>query len=96
MDAVPLAGNDLNKAELGYHGKFVHTIGMIQHIYLMSWIEICYTNCHLSTQTVAPTLPGFQGIKYFIKYLAIDPHKSIFNPYNYNDGSNVHQTNMDW
>ena len=42
-----------------YHGKFGHNIGRIQHIDLMSRIDICYKSCCLATQTVAPTLPGF-------------------------------------
>ena len=38
---------------------------------------------------MANTLPGFQGIKRCVKYLAIHPHKPILYPsYSY-DGSNV-------
>ena len=37
---------------------------------------------------MAPTLPGFQGIKICVQYLASHPHKPIFYPYNYYDGSN--------
>ena len=54
----------------------------------MSRIEICYTDCCIETQTVAPTLPGFQCIKCYIKYLSSKPHKPIFYPYNFYDGSN--------
>ena len=61
-----------------YHGKFGHTIGRIQHIYLMSRIDICYTTCCLETQTVSPTLPDFQGIKRCIQCLDSHPHKLIF------------------
>ena len=61
-----------------YHGEFEHTLGRIQHISLMSRIDICYSTCRLATQTVAPTLPGFQGIKGCVKYLASHPHKPIF------------------
>ena len=72
-----------------YHRKFGHTLERIQHIALMSIIDICYTTCHLATQTVAPTLPGFQGIKRCVKYLASHPHKPISYPSNSHDGSNV-------
>ena len=63
MDALPLTGHALYKAKMEYHGKFVHTLGRIQHIAPMSRIELFNATCHLATQTVAPTLPGFQGIK---------------------------------
>ena len=72
-----------------YHGKFGHTLGRIQHISLMSRIDLCYSACCLATQTVAPTLPGFQGIKRWVKYLACHQHKTIFYPYNSYDGSNL-------
>ena len=72
-----------------YNEKFGHTLGRIQKIALMNRIDICYTTCHLSTQTVEPTLPGFQGIKCCVKYLASHPHKHIFYPSSYYDGSNV-------
>ena len=55
----------------------------------MSIIEICYTAFCLETQTVAPTIPGFQGIKICIQYMDISPHKPIFYPSNYYYGSNV-------
>ena len=61
-----------------YNGKCGHHIGKIKHISIISIIDICYTSCCLSTQTVAPTLPGFQDIKCCIQYLASHPHKSIF------------------
>ena len=38
---------------------------------------------------MAPTLPGFQGIKQCVQYLAIHTHKPIFYPSNSYDGSNV-------
>ena len=41
-------------------------------------IDICYIACRMGTQTVAPTLPGFQGIKCCIQYLASNPQKPIF------------------
>ena len=75
MSAIPLTGNSLNKREMEYHRKFGHTIGRIQHIYLMSRIEICYTAYRLANKTVAPTLPGFQGINHCVQYLASHPHK---------------------
>ena len=55
----------------------------------MSRIDLCYAICRLATQAVAPNLPGFQGIKRCVKYMASQPHKPIFYPYNYYDGSNV-------
>ena len=55
---LPLTGHALQKAEMEYHGNFGHTLGRIQHIALMSRIDLCYATCRLATQTVAPTLPG--------------------------------------
>ena len=54
----------------------------------MSRIDICCATCHIYTQTVSPTLPGFQGIKRCVQYLYSHLHKPIFYPYNYYDGSN--------
>ena len=62
---------------------------MIQHIAPMIRIDLCYTNVRLATQTVAVTLPGSQGIKICVQCLASYPHKPIFYPSNYYDGSNV-------
>ena len=81
-----LPGNALHKAEIDYHGKFGHALGRIQNIALMSRIDIFYEICRLSTQIVAPTLPGFQTIKLCVQYLDNHPHKPIFYPYNYYDG----------
>ena len=89
MTKLPLTRNYLCKAEMEYHEKFGPTIVRIKKIALMVIIDICYTACHLETQTVAPTLTGFQGIKRGIKYLYIHPHKPIFYPCNYYDGSHV-------
>ena len=72
-----------------YHVKFGFTLLRIQHISLMSIIVLCYATCILATQTVAPILNGFQGIKQCVQYLASHPHKPIFHPSNYYDGSNV-------
>ena len=72
-----------------YHEKFGHTLGSTQNIALMSRIDLCYATCFLATQTVAPTLPGFQGIKRCVQYLGSRPHKTIFYPYNSYNGSNV-------
>ena len=72
-----------------YHGKLGHTIGSIHHIDLMSRIDLFYATYHLATQTVAPNIPGFQGIKLRVQYLDIQPHKPIFYPSNSYDGSNV-------
>ena len=38
---------------------------------------------------MAPTLPGFQGIKQCVQYLASHPHKPKFYPSNSYDVSNV-------
>ena len=91
MGALPLIGHALHKAEMSYHGKFGHTLGRIQRITLMSRIELCYSTCHLATQTVAPNLLVFQGIKRCIQYLDSHPHKPIFYPSNYYDGSNANR-----
>ena len=88
MAAIPLIGKTFHKAEMEYHGKFGHTIGRIQHISLMSIIDICYATCDIATQTVAPTIPVFQVIKRYVQYQYSHPHKTIFYPYNYYDGSN--------
>ena len=72
-----------------YHGKFGHTLGSIQHISFMSRIDICYATCRLAIHTVAPTLPGFQGIKRCVQYLAYHLHKLIFYPSNSYGGLNV-------
>ena len=72
-----------------YHGKNLHTLKGIQHIALMSRIDLCYATCHIATQNLEPTLPGFQGINRCVQYLASHPHKPIFDPSNYYDGSNV-------
>ena len=60
----------------------------------MSRIFICYTTCRLANQTVAITLPGFQGIKCCVQYLASHSHKPIFYPYNSYYVSNV--TRLTW
>ena len=70
-----------------YHGKFGHTLERIQHIALISRIDLCYATCSLATQNVAPTLPGFQGIKQCVQYLASHPCIPIFYPSNSYDGS---------
>ena len=72
-----------------YHVKFEHTIGRIHHISIIIRIGIFYTACCLGTQNVAPTLPGFQGLKCYIQYLDSHPLKPIFYPSNYYDVSNV-------
>ena len=66
MDALPLTGKVLHKAEIDYHGKCGQTLVRIQHISIMSVIVICYATCCLATQNMAPTLPGFQGIKCYV------------------------------
>ena len=48
-----------------------------------------HKNISLATQTVSPTLPGLQGIKLCVKYLASHQYKPIFYPSNSYDKSNV-------
>ena len=81
MNTLPLTCNSLHKTEMENHRKFGHTLGKIQHIALMSRIVIFYTDCRLSTQTVSPTITGFQGIKSCVQYIAINLNKPIFYPY---------------
>ena len=54
----------------------------------MSRIYLCCATFRISTQNMTPTLPGFQGIKRCVQYLASHPHKPIFYPSNSYDGSN--------
>ena len=89
LAALPLTVHFLHKAELEYHRKFGHKLGRIQHIVLMSIIDLYYATCNLATQTVAPTLPGFQGIKICVQYLASHPHNPIFYPSHSYDRSNA-------
>ena len=49
MATLPLTVNALHKAEMEYHGKFGHTLGIIQHIALISIIDIFYATCRLET-----------------------------------------------
>ena len=49
MAALTLTVNGLQKSEMEYHGKFGHTIGRIQHISLMSRIDIFYIAFCLAT-----------------------------------------------
>ena len=69
-----------------YHGKFGPNIGRIQHIALMSRIDICYATFHIATQTMAPTITSFQGINISVQYLDSHPHKIIFSTSNSYDG----------
>ena len=69
LSVLPLTVNSLHKSEMEYHGKFGHTLGRIQHIDIMSRIDLCYANFRLYNQTVGPTLPDFQGIKSWVQYL---------------------------
>ena len=75
--------------KIDYHGKFGHILERLQEISIMSRIGICYTACHLESQTLPSILPVLQGIKRCIPYLDSHPHKPIFYPYNSYDGSNV-------
>ena len=49
----------------------------------MSRIYTCYVSCRLATQTMEPTLTGFQGIKRCVQYMASHPHKIILDPSNF-------------
>ena len=89
MAALPLTGRALHKEEMEYHVECGHTIGRIQHISIMSIIYLFYETFWLDTQTVAPTIPGFQVIKRFVQYLDSHPHKPIFYPSESYYGSNV-------
>ena len=89
MAYLLLTINDFHNAEMEYHGKFEYTIVHIQHIAIISIIDICYTSCCLSNHTMAPNLPGFKGIKLCIKHLSSKPPKHIFYPSNSYDGLNV-------
>ena len=89
MAALILSVNVLHKAEMENRGRIGHIIGGKQYIALISRIDICYATCHILTQNLAPTLPGFQGIKRCVQYLDSHKHKPIFYPSNSYDGSNV-------
>ena len=89
MAVLPLTGNALHNVEMEYHGKFGHYLGRIYNISPMDIIGIFYTAYRLVTQNLETTLPGFQIIKRCIQYLDSHPHKTIFYPSNYYDGSNV-------
>ena len=78
MTALTLTGNALHKLGMDYNGKSGQTLGWKQHIDIMGRIEICYKAYLLETQTLAPTIPGFQGIKRCIQYLDIFPHNPYF------------------
>ena len=78
MAVPPLTVKALCKEEMEYHQNFGHTLGRIHNISLMSIIDICYTACHTSTQTVAHTIPGFRDIRCCIQYMASQPHRTIF------------------
>ena len=89
MAALPFTGNSIHKSEIEYNRKFGHNIFRIHHISLMIRIGIFCTSFHLVTQTVSPTLPGFQGRKRCIKYMSSHTHKPILYPYNSYYGSNL-------
>ena len=63
MAALSLTENRLSKAYMEYHVKFGYTLGRIQHIALMSRINIFYSTCHLVAQKLVPNIPGLWGIK---------------------------------
>ena len=89
MAALTLTRHAPHKTEMQYHGKFVHTLVSIKQIALMIIIELCYETCTLASQTVAPNLPGFQGIKRCVQYMDSHLHKLIFYPSNSYDRSNI-------
>ena len=86
MVSLLLTVNALHNAKMEFHGKFGHTLGRIQHIFLISRIDIFNSACCLATQSVAPYLHFSQGIKRCVQYMVIHPHKPIFYPSNYYDG----------
>ena len=88
LSTLPLTVNALHNTKMEYHGKFGHNFVRIQHIYIMSRIDICYTSFRMATQNVAPMIPGFQSIKRCIQYMASHPHKTIFYPSNSYNGLN--------
>ena len=49
MAALPLIRDSRREAEIEYHGKFGHTLGRIQHIDLMSRIDIFYSTYCVKT-----------------------------------------------
>ena len=55
----------------------------------MRIIGICNIDFHLVTQTVAPTLPYFQGLHFCILYLDNHSNNPVFYPYNSYDVSNI-------
>ena len=61
--SIPMMGEAPWKAKHDYHGKSGHTLVNIQHISIMSIIDICYMVCHLGAQIVSPVISVFQGIK---------------------------------
>ena len=69
MVELPLTVNALHNLEMEYHETFGHTLGIVQHIALMSKLDICYATCCLENQAVAPTLTGFQDTKRCVQYL---------------------------
>ena len=79
-----------------YNGKYGHTIGRIQHIALVSRIEIWYATCRLVIQTMATTITGFHRINICVQYLDIHQHKLIFYTSNSYDGSNVIRLTGSW
>ena len=65
MTELPLTVHALHKSEMEYKGKFGHTIGRIQHIVLMSIIEIFL--CNLSSSypncgTYPTWFPRYQAL----------------------------------
>ena len=45
---------------------------------------------------MATNIPGFQGIKLCVQYIASHPNKSILYPYNSYDGSNIIRLTWIW
>ena len=89
MDALSLTVNSVFKEEMENYDNFKHYIGWIQHIAIISIIEIFYIDSCLGTQTITTNLPGFLCFKLCIHYLDSHPHKHIFYPYYYYDISNI-------
>ena len=64
MAAIALTGNGFNKSEREYTRKFGQVIGRVQHISIITRIDVFYTKCCLGTQIVASTLPVFKVSRY--------------------------------
>ena len=77
-----LTGKELQEVERQYKGSARHHIGVLQHMYHWSRIELGYPCNRLSSFASFPTLALFQQIKKVYRCLAGMPHRPIFYPRN--------------